>query len=413
MPKVVCVCRGCDAIDNAIERLDEAKVQLLYSKFPVGSGTFKRNKFIYVQYIGPKCSVVKRGRGISEITCFTMKNLCGVPGFSTTDKASLSFESLVRQMRDTFVTDSGDFSMEQIREEYRGRLIAEQKMMHQEREQAAAVAATAKRARRNTAPSVRLAPRSIVPPSAPVATNGELPHSPVDVSEQTKRVMTSLRQNNGSINWAVFELDPCVLKVHAYGRQGIFEMVKNLPADAWLFGLFRISFSNGETHQRRMIFFQWIGSNLKVVRSDSRSGVYPAMAKALSPFDYEIYLVGQQDLNPQAIIAKSKSAFRTSLDQQTNVTRDFAMDSTVFTEENYRQSLVKEQAHAEVFEERPKKAHRLTLPIIPDVMDQSLASMTIFSADGSPTMQGFSTPETIDLVQANEGGLVWAIFEVQ
>ncbi|KAG5496706.1 hypothetical protein JIQ42_03538 [Leishmania sp. Namibia] len=411
MPKVVCLWRGSDEIDNAIEHLDEAKVQLLYSKFPVGSGTFKRNKFIYVQYIGPKCGIVKRGQGINEITNFTTNNIRGVPGFSTTDKASLSFESLVRHMRDTFVTDSGDFSMEQIREEYRERLAAEQKMMHQGREQAAVVAATAKRARRNTAPSVRVAPKP-VPPPAP-APKEEPPLSSVQVLEQTNRVMASLRQDNGSVNWAVFESHPQTLTVRAYGRQGIFEMVKNLPDDAWLFGLFRISFSDGEVHQRRIIFFQWIGSNLKAVRGDGHAGVYPAMAKALFPFHYEIYLVGRQDLNPKAIIAKSKSAFRTPEDRRSGVARDFMMDSTVFTEENYRQSLVHEQAHAEALEERPKKAHRLTMPIIPDGMEQSAAALGPTSTANSPAAQSFSIPETIDLVQANEGGLMWAIFEVQ
>ncbi|CAG9578491.1 conserved hypothetical protein [Leishmania major strain Friedlin] len=408
MPKVVCVWRGSDEIDHAIEHLDEAKVQLLYSKFPVGSGTFKRNKFIYVQYIGPKCSIVKRGQGINEITNFTTNNIRGVPGFSTTDKASLSFESLVRHMRDTFVMDSGNFSMEQIREEYRERLAAEQMMMHQERELAAVVAATAKRGRRNTTPSVRLAPKPAPPPTP----KAERPSSPVEVSVQTNRVMTSLRQDNGSVNWVVFESNSEVLTVRAYGQHGIFEMVKNLPDEEWLFGLFRISFSNGEVHQRRMIFFQWIGSSLKAMRGGSHTGVYPAMAKALSPFDYEIYLVGRQDLNPQAIIAKSKSAFRTPADRRIGVTQDFMIDSTVFTEENYRQSLVEEQATAEVFEERPKKTHRLTMPIIPDGIEQSLASVATTSAADSPTALSFSVEETIDLVQAKEGGLVWAIFEV-
>ncbi|GET90862.1 hypothetical protein, conserved [Leishmania tarentolae] len=407
MPKVVCLWRGSDEIDNAIEHLDETKVQLLYSKFPVGSGTFKRNKFIYVQYIGPKCSIVKRGQGINEITNFTTKNICGVPGFSTTDKASLSFESLVKQMRDTFVMDSGNFSMEQIRGEYRERLAAEQMMMHQEREQAA-VAATAKRGRRNTAPSVRLAPKPVPPP-----TEERRLSSPVEVSVQTNRVMTSLRQDNGSVNWVVFESNPKVLTVRAYGQHGIFEMVKNLPDDTWLFGLFRISFSNGEVHQRRMVFFQWIGSSLKAMRGGSHCGIYPSMAKALSPFDYEIYLVGRQDLNPKAIIAKSKSAFRTPADKRSDVARDYMMDSTVFTEENYRQSLVKEQANSEAFEEAPKKAHELTMPIIPEGIEQSFTSLATTMTIDSPAAQSFSIEETIDLVQAKEGGLVWAVFEVQ
>jgi hypothetical protein len=407
MPNVVCVWRGTDEIDNAIEHLDESKVQLLYSKFPVGSGTFKRNKFIYVQYIGPKCGIVKRGQGINEITNFTAKNIRGVPGFSTTDKGSLSFDSLVRQMKDTFVTDNGTFSMEQIRQEYRDRLAEEQKMMHSEKAVANTAAAVAQRGRRNTAPNVKVPQRPVPPPP-----KEDRPLSPIDNSERTKRVLESLRQDNGSINWAIFENDVQTLRVRAYGRQGIFEMVNNLPDDAWLFGLFRLSFSNGEDRQRRVIFFQWIGSNLKAVRGGSGAGVYPAMAKLLAPFSYEIYLVGRQDLKPQEIINKCKSAFL-PCKQKNGDGKDRLLDSGVFTEENYRNAMEYDQNHAEAFDERPKASSKVPAPFLPDGMEQSVVSLSTTMTDANSLPQSFDIRETIDLVQANQGGLVWAVFEVR
>ncbi|KAL7708175.1 Cofilin/tropomyosin-type actin-binding protein [Lotmaria passim] len=407
MPSVVCVWRGTDEIDNALEHLDESKVQLLFSKFPVGSGTFKRNKFIYVQYIGPKCSIVKRGQGISEITNFTAKNILGVPGFSTTDKASLSFDSLVRQMKDTFVTDNGTFSMEQIRQEYRDRLAEEKKMMHSEKVMASTAAAVAQRGRRNTGPNVKVPPRP-----APPSPKEELPLTPIDNLERTKRVLESLRQDNGSINWAIFDSDPQTLKVRAYGHQGIFEMVNNLPDNTWLFGLFRLSFSNGEERQRRMIFFQWIGSNLKAVRGSSTAGVYPSMAKALAPFSYEIYLVGRQDLKPQEIINKCKSAF-IPRKQKNGDAKEKMLDSAIFTEENYRNSMEDDQNNAEAFDERPRPPPKAPASIIPDGMEQSLASLSTTVTDTNSPTQSFDVQETIELVQANQGGLVWAIFEVR
>ncbi|KPA83322.1 hypothetical protein ABB37_02982 [Leptomonas pyrrhocoris] len=407
MPSVVCVWRGTDEIDNALEHLDERKVQLLFSKFPVGSGTFKRNKFIYVQYIGPKCSIVKRGQGINEIATFTAKNICGVPGFSTTDKASLSFDSLVRQMKDTFVTDNGVFSMEQIRQEYRNRLAEEQKMMHSEKVQASTAAAVAKRGRRNTGPNVRVMTPRAAPPSPPKV---ERPMTPMDNSERTRRVLDSLRQDSGSINWAVFEADPQTLRVRAYGRQGIFEMVGNLPDDAWLFGLFRLSFSTGQERQRRVIFFQWIGSNLKTVRGGSTAGVYPSLAKALAPFRYEVYLVGRQDLKPQEIINKCKSAFLPQK-QKNGGAKELMLDSSIFTEENYRSAMEDDQQEAAAIEEPQRASTKTTAPILPEGMEQSLASLNTV-ADANTPAQSFDIEETIDLVQANQGGLVWAIFEV-
>lgn len=409
MPKTVCVWRGTDAIDNAIDRLDESKVQLLFSKFPVGSGTFKRNKFIYVQYIGPKCGIVKRGLGISEITGFTAKTMLGVPGFSTTDKSDLSFESLVRQLRTVFVTDNGTFSLEQIKEEYKTRLKEEQKMMHDERNGAAG--APNHRQRRNTAPVVRIpkAPLAAPPPPPPAPVEEKPVLSSAEQMEQTNRVLESLREDNGSINWAVFNSDPNKLSVRSYGRQGIFELVKNLPDNEWLFGLFRISFFTGENRQRRMIFFQWIGSQLKAVRSNGSAGIYPSMAKALSPYSYEIYLVGRQDLNPQAIINKSKNAFSDPHKKMAN-SKDFLMDSCIFTEENYKKSLDDEQKVAEAFNEKPKNIRRNQTPTPRDRMEQSISSLALTDGQLLPT---FDIDETIALVQADEGGLVWAIFEVR
>lgn len=409
MPSVACVWRGTDEIDNALRHLDESKVQLLFSKFPVGSGTFKRNKFIYVQYIGPKCGIVKRGQGISEITNFTAKNIRGVPGFSTTDKASLSFDSLVRQMKDTFVTDNGTFSMEQIRQEYRERLAEEQKMMHSEKAKASTAAAIAQRGRRNTGPNVKIAPRPVPPPPK----EPQRPLTPVDNSERTKRVLESLRQDNGSINWAIFDSDPQTLKVRSYGRQGIFEMVNNLPDDAWLFGLFRLTFSTGEERQRRVIFFQWIGSNLKAVRGTSSAGVYPSMAKALAPFSYEIYLVGRQDLKPQEIINKCKSAFVPRRQSNGNG-KERMLDSTIFTEENYRQAMEYDQYQAEACEEQVQTlVSKTPSPVMPDGMEQSVASLSTTVTEANSPTNSFDITETMELVQQNQGGLVWAIFEVR
>ncbi|KPI85977.1 hypothetical protein ABL78_4979 [Leptomonas seymouri] len=409
MPSVACVWRGTDEIENALEHLDESKVQLLFSKFPVGSGTFKRNKFIYVQYIGPKCGIVKRGQGINEIANFTAKNICGVPGFSTTDKASLSFDSLVRQMKDTFVTDNGVFSMEQIRQEYRERLAEEQKMMHSEKAMANTAAAVAKRGRRNTAVNVKVHPRP--PPPAPP--KEERPPALIDNVDRTNRVLDSLREDHGSINWAVFESNAQSLKVRAYGRHGIFEMVNNLPDDAWLFGIFRLSFSTGEERQRRVIFFQWIGSNLKAVRGSSAAGVYPSMAKALAPFSYEIYLVGRQDLKPQEIINKCKRAFMPKK-QKSATTKERMLDSAIFTEENYINSMEDDQQEAVAFEEPQRGRAKTPEPMMPESMEKSMVScLATTMTDTNSPMQTFDIQETIDLVQANQGGLVWAIFEVR
>lgn len=414
-PKVVCVARGVDEIDNALQRLDESKVQLLFTKFPVGTGTFKRSKFLYIQYIGPKCSIVKRGQGINEIQGFTVKHLHGVAGFSTTDKGELSFESIVHQMRNVFVTDNGTFSMEQIRDEYKTRLQEERKMMHQENAKTTKKKVPAPPPR---APRVTPAPKEPAKPDSPLASK-----TPAEMSAVTQRVMASLRQDDGPVNWAVFAPEPSAARVISYGRGGIFEMVKNLPEDQWLFGLFRISFFTGQNRQRRIILFQWIGNKLKASRNGNMTGIYPGMAKLLEPFSYEIYLVGQADLNPQKIITKSKSAFNDLKKlNATGTTSQPLMQSIVFTEDNYRASLMDEQQETkdvpfDPFQPlaKPRPNPKGQSLVMGDGMEQSLVSMatTAVTEVAAPVAETFDVEETVDLVQLDEGGLVWAIFEAR
>ncbi|CAD2218013.1 hypothetical protein AGDE_04396 [Angomonas deanei] len=411
MSKVICRARGSDEITSAVNNLDDTKVQILFSKFPVGTGTFKRNKFIFVQYIGPQCGVVKRGRAITELNAFTNSHLHGVAGFSTTDKASLTFEDLVQHMRSVFVTDDGSFSMDQIKEEYRTRLREERKMMHREGQAAAAQeAAKKKREAAAAKPQVKVAKPKPAAPAEPVMDSKAL-------TQLTERVLASLREPEGPINWAVLEADPKNLAVKSYGRNGIFELVKNLPDDAWLFGLFRISFNINNNRERRIIFFQWIGSKLKAVKTAGRAGIYPGMTKALAPYAYEIYLVGQGDLNAQAIINKSKSAFADV--KAPALSSGGGAPSTInFTEEGYKESLKAEMdATKDVPFEAfvPTVAARERAASVTTADEDELMSATLLSStiDGPQQAQGvFDVDETVKLIQAREGGLVWGVFDV-
>lgn len=410
MSTVQCVFRGTDEIDNAVAYLDDTKVQLLFIKFPVGTGTFKRNKFLCVKYIGPKCGVVKRGKAVNEIANFTERAMKGVASFSTTDKSSLSFESLVHQFKNIFISDNGSFSMEQIREEYRNRLQEERRMMHRERRRVKKPKAMSE----NRHMSLVLPPH---PPSRETYKKSAAALSKVanDLLAVADRVIVVLRDDNGPINWAVFAADPDNLHMLSYGRGGIFELIKNLPNDQWLFGLFRISFLTGASREHRVIFFQWIGSNLKAVRNGSSAGLYPAMAKALSPYAFEIYLVGLDDLNAQAIINKTRAAFQCRHPQNGVENREQTdMRSIVFTEESYKTSLLAEQEEMNHLSEKylhqqPERWQRRRTSEL-HASNRSVANLACSATMGP---QVFDVDETISLVQSDEGGLMWALFEVQ
>ncbi|CCW61586.1 unnamed protein product [Phytomonas sp. EM1] len=399
MEYVDCVRRGTNDIDNAVAHLDETRVQLLLLKFLLGGGTFKRTKFLYVIYTGPRCNIVKRGRCVEKIGKFVSEHLKGVAGLSATDKASLSFESLVSQFKKMFIVDDGEFSMAKIRQEHLNRMEEDKAKMHQEKEYERKIARLraiqARRARRRKKPETIL---------------GKCIDQNDDESgNKTKNIMTAIREENNTVNWVVFSPDPVRLQAVSHGCGGIFELVKNLPDDKWLFGLFNITFSNPEGRVRRLIFFQWIGNRAKIVRDRRTSAVYPAMSKLLSPYSYEIYLVGKTDLVPAAIISKCKNAFIDQKSEPKN--KRNKPTNSVLDEKNYTETLIEDQEHVlfdcKEFQPEEKQADMGLVP-----MDCPEMSTTTLSDSFDSCTELYDTEETLRFLMSPEGGLVWAIFEV-
>ncbi|CUG90277.1 Hypothetical protein, putative [Bodo saltans] len=210
--KFECVARGTESVDKAFPQLDEARVQFMYIKFPVGSGTFKRSKFVYVHFVGPKCGIVKRGKWNAEVG--NILALFNAPsGVEVDDKNVLSFAYLVSQLKKVFVADDGSFSLQKIQEEY-NRRIAEEAAKHSN--------------------------------AAAVVGGSEEPQSPVrhrklavELGLNTESVLKALREDLGPFNWATFEPNPSKLTLAEGGSGGIFELADTklyLGSFAWLSG---------------------------------------------------------------------------------------------------------------------------------------------------------------------------------
>ncbi|ESS69139.1 hypothetical protein TcG_01068 [Trypanosoma cruzi] len=401
--RVVCVSRGSNDVENAFKRLDDTQVQLLYTKFPVGMGTFRRNKFIYVIFVGPNCGVVKRGKGIAEINLF--KNvLHGAAGISTTDRSSLSLPFLVQQMRSVFVTDAGNFSLEKIQEEYKRCIKEQQWTMHRDSIPPSRPHSISRALSRHSSDDEVY--------EMPSFTSFQIQNVPCDIDGNTRSVLEALHMELGPLNWATFEANPLRLTLAGAGNGGIFELVKQLPAAKWLFGLFRITLGATEERQSLLIFFQWIGSRLRVVRQGPTTHIFPKMASILAPYEYEVYLVGTQDLNTQKIINKCRLAF---LDYRVqgkpevteNTLRDLKKKlrpvNSTFTEEEYRVILEEERAKMDLNFDfiRPRKNHAVR------------SFSEINNDNGVGKSRVFDIKETLDLINQSEGGLVWGIFEAR
>ncbi|ORC90820.1 uncharacterized protein TM35_000072440 [Trypanosoma theileri] len=407
--KVICVARGADGVENAFSRLDETQVQLLYAKFPVGTGTFMRNKFIYVIFIGPNCSVVKRGKGIAEINNFR-NQLQGAAGITVTEKSSLSLPSLIQQMRKVFVTDTGNFSLEKIQEDYKRSIVEQGRKMHRDVV---------------VRPVVPVSPQPVQEEEdeeeeteLPSFTSLQLSNIVCEIQDNERRILDALHADLGPLNWATFEANPLRLTLADAGNGGIFELVKRLPETKWLFGLFRITLGRRQDRMTRLIFFQWIGNKLRLVRQGPTTRIFPKMASILAPYQYEIYLVGKQDLKPQAIIDKCRHAFEDKLmapkpgeNKSENLINAKAglrhnpsngnSGTTMFTEKEYNEILQEERSKMDLNFDfiRPKKKKKsCATDIVPKSSDQSVI---------------YNTEETLKLINQSEGGLIWGIFQVQ
>ena len=357
---IECVARGSDKIENGFSQLDESKVQFMLIKFPIGSGTFKRNKFVYVHFVGPQCGVVKRGKWNAELGN-VLKLFQSSAGIEVTNKESLSFDFLVNQLKKVFVADDGSFSLQKIQDEFNRRIAEE---------------------------AAKLTGGS---------TGSEEPASPVRnrklavaLGLNRDSVLKAIREDLGPLNWAIFEHDakePLPRLVEG-GSNGIFELVEHLPEEKVLFGIFRVAFGTGRFRRTKHVMFQWTGDKVGPVARGKTNALFPQMESALAPCNISVRFVGHSDLEPEAILSKIKSAF--VVDTIEIATDGGKLKKPSFSKEEYIQSLLEEQERTREFYNEPS---------------------TDTAAVASAGPKTFPVTETISQIQQNEGGLVWAIFQ--
>nr|CCC48540.1 conserved hypothetical protein [Trypanosoma vivax Y486] len=300
--RIVCTARGASTVEEAFLLLDDEKVQLIYVRLPVGFGTFRRDKYVYVIFVGHRCGIVKRGKHIADIYSFkeTLAASCGI---AVTDRSSLSLSFLIESVRGVFTADLGYFSLQEVLEVYRRRVLDK---LHEAPNESLMGSNTVE-------------PCSIMPDgcyhgrkyTAGVDSTG-LRQTALNlrnnclVSDHAKKVLAVVRSENGDLDWATFEADPHVLTVSSSGSYGVSELVKHLPDEKWIFGLLRLTMSLRGVMVARLVFVQWIGSAVSLQPGDM---VFSTMQSILAPFDHEIFLVGKRDLQSASILERCRHVF--------------------------------------------------------------------------------------------------------
>lgn len=362
MAKIRCTARGSEDVSKIVDKLDDTLVQFLLIKFPVGSGTFKRNKFIYVHFVGPKASIVKRGKWNAELP--TALKLFGATsaGLEIGAREQMSFESLVTKLQKVFVADDGSFSVSKIQEEYNRRLKEEEAMM------------------------VKQVTSTILlqSPGSPKR-NRKLA---VALGFNAENTLRAIREDLGPINWCTFMLPAKAPELVEGGSNGIFELIENLPDDKVLFGVMRLAFGTGRFRRSKQVFFQWTGDAVGAIQKGKANAAYDEMLRALGPVNMDIKLSGEADLKVSAILEKVQKVFVVD-----NINLPAEEKKKKLTEEEYLQALAEEQKATSSFYNEPE--------------------IVVAEVSGPPPPPAdFDVTETIDLIHRDAGGLTWGLFQV-
>ena len=339
-------------------------------KFPVGSGTFKRNKFVYVHHIGPHCPAVKRGRWNAELDN-VLRRFQVSAGIAHSDgKSGLSFDLLVNKLQKVFVADNGSFDLAALRDEYNKRLEEEKAKMEKDADDAAAAAED----------DGGMAPGS---PGSPLRVR----KLATDLGASLPMVLKALTEDMGPFNWVTVHPpkkqgdQPELVQA---GSNGLFELVDTLEADKVLFGVIRMGFGTGRFRRTKRIAFQWNGDSVGAVAKGKANAMRESIS--LMPTNAAVTLNGSEDASVEAFLRKVEKLFVID-----NIDMESKKEAAKpVSAEEYVKALEEEQQANSAFYNEPE---------------------VFESPPASPTrVRNYDVDETIKLIRSDEGGLTWGVF---
>eukprot|EP00672_Neobodo_designis_P010342 CAMPEP_0174856668 /NCGR_PEP_ID=MMETSP1114-20130205/36156_1 /TAXON_ID=312471 /ORGANISM="Neobodo designis, Strain CCAP 1951/1" /LENGTH=373 /DNA_ID=CAMNT_0016091473 /DNA_START=49 /DNA_END=1170 /DNA_ORIENTATION=- len=369
--KLICSARGSGGVEDGFQRLDDGVVQFMLIKFPVGSGTFKRNKFVYVHHIGPHCPAVKRGKWNAELDN-VLKRFQVSAGLAHSDgKAGLSFDLLVNKLQKVFVADNGTFDLAALRDEYNKRLEEEKAKMEKDADD------------NDEVDNGSMAPGS---PGSPLRVR----KMATDLGATLPMVLKAIAEEMGPFNW-VTVLPPKAPggepQLVQAGSNGLFELMDTLEEDKILFGVVRVGFGTGRFRRTKRIAFQWNGDAVGAVAKGKANALRDSFS--LMPTNAIVTFNGSEDATVESFLRNVEKWF---------VVDHINMQSTkdapkAVSAEEYVKALEEEQKANSAFYNEPEEYQ---------------------SPPASPTRnRTYDVEETIKLIRADEGGLTWGIFQIE
>eukprot|EP01060_Flectonema_neradi_P037679 TRINITY_DN7658_c1_g1_i1.p1 TRINITY_DN7658_c1_g1~~TRINITY_DN7658_c1_g1_i1.p1 ORF type:complete len:470 (+),score=162.23 TRINITY_DN7658_c1_g1_i1:120-1412(+) len=270
---------GMGMMDEMQEYLDDGKVQFGLVMVPMGSGTFTRNKMIFVQWTGANCTGMKKAKAVQKSG--EVGSLFGATHATYTidgEREECSLDSAVEELKSVFVTDSGNFSTAQLRADI------EQRIKDQ----------------------------------SPASPTSRKTAKDLGLSENT--VLKELRKNLGAFNWCLLEPSPDPIKMFNAGSKSICEMHEYLEEDKVLYGLIRLGFGTGAYRRTKWVCVTFVGENVGAMARGRMVSCRGQMENILKPYSVTIEVHGKEEATIEAILDKVKNFIVSDEFDKTKVT---------------------------------------------------------------------------------------------
>jgi hypothetical protein len=303
--------RGRGGVDEMGRHCDDTAVMWGIVRFTFGSGTFKRDKFIFVHFNGPNVAAVKRGRCSAQRAHVAEALGPFHADLEVSSAAECATDLFFEKLNRTFVSDSGTVSLQELKAQYVNSVM-----------QSAAAA-----------PKVR-----------PLA---------AEMKVRAATVLQAIRQPTGPFNWGLFEPTPEELKLYNGGSLSVPELQRALPDNQVLYGLIRMGFGAGPFRRTKWVFLHWVGGQTGAVKRGRATAAKGAMMDLLKPFHADVEVDSKTDLDLKAFVDRMTRKFVVDDDGSSQTV---AGEST-FGFDSFLAALAEEQAaNAAFFDDAPEPA---------------------------------------------------------
>lgn len=272
--------RGMAGLEEMKEILDDRKVWYGLLKVQIGSGNFMRTKQIFVNFLGEKCTAMKRGRAV-RLRPFAEKAL-GYSHASVTfhSQEDCTYEGFWIQVGNIFATDhlnvkKKGWSWEKAKIEYEKRMAKKKKEIE------------------------------VAKLNAPIIKPKKKPN-------RVAEILSILREDMGWVNWVLFK--PMKKKLvlfnpHSYGDGSIYRMrllLQKEAQDRVLYGLIRMAFGVRPYRRTHYVMFHWVGEKTKIMQRGKWNALVDPMGAMLCPFNITVQITRLEDMTVEDIILRVK-----------------------------------------------------------------------------------------------------------